>query len=245
MARILWPNGTDQPPNFSAEGHFGYRNSTAPGASKFHRGLDMWGIGRIRAIADGVVVAKGWGAGHGWGGGYQVWIQHDGFFTRSLHMMAGSSPVGIGDRVSAGDFIGREGSTGAYEEHLHLEITSGTWHAGNHGQVDPKAWLFDHVQTGAPAGAHEGANAPSSDTDNDYEKELEMSAAADVQWIKNRIGGSLERPKNLTQEIDELVKENAALRADVDWLKERVGGSITRKTTISQDIDVIKAKTGA
>ena len=164
MADILWPNGTTTPPNFSAEGHFGYRNSTAPGASKYHRGLDMWGIGRIRAIADGTVVAVGWGAGHGWGGGYQVWIQHDGFFTRSLHLMAYSSPLKVGDRVRAGDFIGREGRTGAYQEHLHLEITPGQWHARNEGQVDPKAWLFEHVGGEVPAGTDQGAPAP-ADTD--------------------------------------------------------------------------------
>ncbi|MGK9222081.1 MULTISPECIES: peptidoglycan DD-metalloendopeptidase family protein [unclassified Microbacterium] len=237
MSRILWPNGTTTPPNFSAEGHFGYRKSTAPGASKYHRGLDMWGIGRICAIADGTVVAVGWGAGYSWGGGYQVWIQHDGFFTRSLHLMAYSSPLRVGDQVRAGDFIGREGRTGAYEVHLHLEITPGQWHAANTGQVDPKAWLYDHVG-GQSAGTDQGGTPD----DTDYAKELEMSAADDVKWIKDRIGGSLSREKNLTQEIDELARENAELRADVDWLKQRVGGSITRRTTLSQDVDAIKTK---
>lgn len=60
---ILWPNGLTTPPNFSAEGHFGWRKSSTPGASRYHRGLDMWRLGTIHAIADGTVVAVGWGAG--------------------------------------------------------------------------------------------------------------------------------------------------------------------------------------
>ncbi|MGO3234799.1 MAG: M23 family metallopeptidase, partial [Microbacterium sp.] len=142
---ILWPNGQASPPNFSAEGHFGWRKSSAPGASRYHRGLDMWGLGTVHAIADGTVVAVGWGAGYGWGGGYQVWIQHDGYFTRSLHLVDGSALVSVGDRVTAGQAIGTEGATGAVQKHLHLEITPGQWHAYNSGQIDPKAWLLENV----------------------------------------------------------------------------------------------------
>lgn len=149
---IFWPNGSTTPPNFSAEGHFGYRNSNAPNASKYHRGLDMWGIGDVRAIAGGTVVAVGWGAGYGWGGGYQVWIQHDGFFTRTLHLVDGSARVGIGERVTAGQSIGTEGMTGAYQVHVHLEITLGQWHTANTGQIDPKAWLLEHVTASGSSG---------------------------------------------------------------------------------------------
>lgn len=112
----------------------------------------MWGIGTVRSVADGTVVAVGWGAGYGWGGGYQVWIQHDGFFTRSLHLVDGSARVSVGDHVSAGQAIGTEGMTGAYAVHLHLEITPGQWHARNDGQVDPKAWLYEHVGHSASGG---------------------------------------------------------------------------------------------
>lgn len=211
MASILWPNGSTTPPNFSAEGHFGYRNSTAPGASKFHRGLDMWGIGTVRSIADGTVVAAGWGP-FGWGGGYQVWIQHDGFFSRSLHLVDGSARVRVGDHVKAGQPIGTEGATGAYQVHLHLEITPGQWHARNDGQVDPKAWLYARVSNTGSGG---GGSAH-----YDYE-ELDMAASDDIQWIKERIAGSIKDGASITSEIRKL-------QADVDWLKNRVGG--TNKT---------------
>ena len=208
---ILWPNGSTTPPNFSAEGHFGYRNSTAPGASKFHRGLDMWGIGTVRSIADGTVVAAGWGP-FGWGGGYQVWIQHDGFFSRSLHLVDGSARVRVGDHVKAGQALGTEGATGAYQVHLHLEITPGQWHARNDGQVDPKAWLYARVSNTGSGG---GGSAH-----YDYE-ELDMAASDDIQWIKERIAGSIKDGQSITSEIRKL-------QADVDWLKNRVGG--TNKT---------------
>lgn len=164
----------------------------------------------------------GWGAGHGWSDGYQLWIQREGFFSRSLHLMAYSSPLRVGDRVRAGDFIGREGRTGAYEEHLHLEITPGQWHARNDGQVDPKAWLFAHVGGEAPAGTDQGT------TPDDSEEEWLMAAADDIRFIKEQLGGSSSR--------------KTTLRQDVDWLKERVGGPITRERTLSQDVDAIKSK---
>ena len=151
--KILWPNGGTTRPNLSAEGHFGWRNASTPGASKYHRGQDMWGIGTIRAIADGTVVFAGWGYLVGWGGGYQVWIQHDGFFTRSLHMRDGSSTLKRGDHVHAGDPIGTEGHTGTYVDHLHLEVTPGTWHTRNDGQVDPVPFIEARITTGTPAGA--------------------------------------------------------------------------------------------
>lgn len=167
---IVWPNGTSSPPNFSAEGHFGWRTSAVPGASRYHRGLDMWGIGQVRAIADGEVVAVGWGP-YGWGGGYQVWIQHDGFFTRSLHLVDGSSSLRVGNRVRAGQVIGTEGMTGAVQVHLHLEITPGQWHAYNSGQVDPKAWLTKHVTPGANvAGGGGTGGLPMSDVNKIMQK---------------------------------------------------------------------------
>lgn len=175
MGKILWPNGGTRRPNLSAEGHFGWRNASTPGASKYHRGVDMWGLGIVRSIADGTVVFVGWGNLVGWGGGYQVWIQHDGFFTRSLHMQDGSAPVKKGQRVTAGDAIGVEGHTGTYADHLHIEITPGTWHTGNTGQVDPVPFIEARITTGAPAGVE--------DTEED---DMPLNDA-DKKWIKDAI----------------------------------------------------------
>lgn len=227
---ILWPNGKTTPPAFSAEGHFGWRNSSAPGASSYHRGLDMYGLGTVHAIADGEVVAAGYGV-HGWGGGYQVWIQHDGFFTRSLHMIDGSSPVRVGDRVTAGQVIGREGMTGAYQVHLHLEITPGQWHTANAGQVDPKAWLYEHVNHSAAGGG--------SSLDDFTEEEMD-EIIAKLEWIMAQLGGSSDRGTSARQDIDQLQADVELLNDRAEWLKDRIGGSTSRPTNLSQDVDAIK-----
>ena len=184
MTEILWPNGGTRRPNLSAEGHFGWRNASTPGASKYHRGQDMWGLGIVRSIADGEVVFVGWGYLVGWGGGYQVWIQHDGFFTRSLHMQDGSAPVSKGQRVSAGDAIGVEGHTGTYADHLHLEITPGNWHTRNEGQVDPVPFIEARITTGAPAGVedNEEDDMPLNDADKKYIRDTVRTAINELVW---------------------------------------------------------------
>lgn len=203
---ILWPNGSTTPPNFSAEGHFGYRNSSAPNASTFHRGLDMWGIGDVRSIAAGAVVLVGWGSQVGWGGGYQVWIQHDGFFSRTLHMVDGSARVRVGDRVIAGQPIGTEGATGAYQVHVHLEITLGQWHTANTGQIDPKAWLLAHVGGSAAAGG--GSIETSTDT-NDQEEE-------DMRLIRITDGNAKGRHYAIAPEYIKQIKTAEAVKAVED-----------------------------
>lgn len=160
MASILWPNGTTTPPKFSWQGHFGWRNADLPYASSYHRGLDMVDIGIVCSIADGEVMHVGRHAG--WAaGGIMVVIQHAGFFTRSLHLA--STSVAVGQRVTAGTSIGVEGATNAgtigMARHLHLEVTPGTFHWANTGQIDPRAFLEERVgQTtgsgGSPTKGH-------------------------------------------------------------------------------------------
>lgn len=136
---VLWPNGSATKPYVTSA--FGPRNIPIAGASKNHKGTDMVGFSTIRAIADGVVHVVG--TPGGWvGGGVQVWVQHAGFFTRSLHMRSGSTRVRVGDRVSAGDALGTMGQTGtATDDHLHFEVTPGELHYWNTGQVDPVAFI--------------------------------------------------------------------------------------------------------
>ncbi|HVM27093.1 MAG TPA: M23 family metallopeptidase, partial [Mycobacteriales bacterium] len=76
----------------------------------------------------------------GWEGGYgkAVRIRHkDG--TQTLYAHLSSISVGSGERVSAGQRIGREGSTGnSTGPHLHFEVRVG----GN--PVNPLRWLRNH-----------------------------------------------------------------------------------------------------
>jgi murein DD-endopeptidase MepM/ murein hydrolase activator NlpD len=118
---------------------YGSRVSPCSGCSSQHKGTDFTpGSGApITAVADGVVSLK---TTSSWGFGYHVYIDHviDGqkVTTVYAHMQLGSSDLEVGDVVSAGDFVGLVGQTGAATgPHLHLEVrVDGV-------QVDPFLWL--------------------------------------------------------------------------------------------------------
>lgn len=149
---MKWPNGsTGRPTVVSA---FGPRTSPTAGASSYHRGADFVGFSTIRAVAAGRVTHVG--TPNGWGGGgTQVWVQHDGFFARYLHLVAGSPRVSVGQQVSEGQDLGLMGKTGtATGVHLHLEITPGNVHSSNSGQTDPVTFIAARMggQSGMSAG---------------------------------------------------------------------------------------------
>lgn len=119
---IVWP----VPDHSRVSSGFGGRSAPCGGCSTFHDGIDFTpGNGSpIVSIADGVVVASTEGGG---GLGVMVEIQHniDNQLVSSLyaHMQYGSRAVSVGETVTAGQVIGRVGSTGqSTGPHLHLEM---------------------------------------------------------------------------------------------------------------------------
>lgn len=147
---MLWPNGSKTRPNISSP--FGPRKSPTAGASSQHRGTDFTGYATVRAIAPGTVVAVGTPAGWS-GGGTQVWVQHEGFLTRSLHLVQGSPVVKVGQRVSEGQALGAMGKTGtATGVHHHLEVVVGGT------QVDPVPFITSRISGPASGFSQEVAN---------------------------------------------------------------------------------------
>lgn len=142
---MRWPSGSTSQPTITSP--FGPREASG-NASTYHRGADMVGFEIIRAVASGTVRCSG-SAPAGWSnGGDQVWIQHDGFFSKSLHQAR--SLVSDGQWVNEGDAVGVMGSSGSAQgKHLHFEITPGELHFGNYGQVDPLAFLAARVDGGS------------------------------------------------------------------------------------------------
>ncbi|MFG6277941.1 peptidoglycan DD-metalloendopeptidase family protein [Microbacterium sp. 5K110] len=143
---MLYPNGSTERPTVTSG--FGPRQASG-GASSYHRGADLIGFSIIRAVAAGVVKCSG-SAPRGWeNGGDQVWIQHDGFFSKSLHqarsLVSDGQWVNEGDPVGIG-IMGQSGS--AQGVHQHLEITPGELHFGNYGQVDPLAFIAARLSRG-------------------------------------------------------------------------------------------------
>lgn len=168
---MLWPNGTQTRPPVSSP--YGPRRAPVPGASTIHRGTDFIGYDRIHAIASGRVVAVG--TPPGWaGGGVQVWVQHDGFLSRSMHMVAGSPTVRVGQVIGEGHDLGQMGDTGNVSgRHHHFEIVVGGV------QIDPVPFIINRLAATSGGGS-------TSHTEgflmalSDYEQQLVKNAVVDI-----------------------------------------------------------------
>ncbi|ANJ10630.1 MULTISPECIES: transglycosylase family protein [Streptomyces] len=113
-----------------------YHQSGSSWSKGYHTGVDFpvpTGTS-IKSVAAGRVVSAGWGGSYG----YQVVVRHgDGRYSQYAHLSAIS--VRDGQSVSAGQRIGRSGSTGNVTgPHLHFEVRTGP---GFGSDVDPLAYL--------------------------------------------------------------------------------------------------------
>lgn len=150
MSDVLWPNGSTVHPPITSP--YGPRRAPVAGASTFHRGTDFVGYSTVRAVAAGQV--KVVGTPNGWAaGGAQVWVQHDGFLTRSMHLS--STAVRVGQFVRPGDALGVMGRSGNVDGvHHHLEVVV------NGVQVDPVPFLTARIGA-VPSGGGSTEPAPS------------------------------------------------------------------------------------
>lgn len=113
-----------------------YRKAGSAWSKGYHTGIDFpvpTGTS-VKSVAAGSVVSAGWGGSFG----YQVVIRHgDGRYSQYAHLSAIS--VRDGQTVTAGQRIGRSGSTGnSSGPHLHFEVRTGP---GFGSDVDPVAYL--------------------------------------------------------------------------------------------------------
>ena len=112
---------------------FGPRNTGIPGASKYHKGIDLAAtLGTpVSSVMAGTVIKAGSASGYG----QVIIVQHpDGTTTRYGHVS--KIDVKVGDTVSAGQKIGEVGNEGVSSgPHLHFEyLINGT-------QVDPERYF--------------------------------------------------------------------------------------------------------
>ncbi len=118
---------------------FGTRDLSIPGASQYHKGIDIGIYGNRTGApiyaADGGIVES---AGRNSTAGNYVRISHgNGVVTVYMHMQNNSIRVKKGQRVSQGQTIGRMGSTGVSSgPHLHFELSV------NGTTIDPLRFLI-------------------------------------------------------------------------------------------------------
>ena len=166
MSTIQWPIDGKYGKDFKTTSSFGWRTHPITKNRKHHNGEDLWSSREpcyIEAMADGVVL-KARKSTHPTGGfGYYVILQHKiaGQYYTSLyaHMRAGSLQVKPGQKVKAGDVLGKMGTTGhSTGKHLHWEIWRGKkhgWTSNGKGFEDPVEFMkkFNGKESAAPAAA--------------------------------------------------------------------------------------------
>jgi murein DD-endopeptidase MepM/ murein hydrolase activator NlpD len=113
-----------------------YRAAGSSWSKGYHTGVDFpvpTGT-TVKSVAAGEVVSSGWGGSFG----YQVVVRHtDGRYSQYAHLSA--IAVKSGQKVSAGQRIGRSGSTGnSTGPHLHFEVRTGPRFGSD---IDPVAYL--------------------------------------------------------------------------------------------------------
>lgn len=113
---MVWPCPTY---NYISSG-YGYRNHPIAGSRKFHKGIDIAsGSGNPVLAADSGTVVKSYLSSSY--GNYIVISHGNGVLTGYAHMSR--RMVSVGDTVSAGQQIGKVGSTGnSTGPHLHFEV---------------------------------------------------------------------------------------------------------------------------
>ncbi|WP_448317134.1 transglycosylase family protein [Streptomyces sp. CO7] len=113
-----------------------YRAHGSSWSKGYHTGVDFpvpTGTA-VKSVGAGQVVTAGWGGSFG----YQVVVRHaDGRYSQYAHLSAIS--VRSGQAVTAGQRLGRSGSTGnSSGPHLHFEVRTGP---GFGSDIDPLAYL--------------------------------------------------------------------------------------------------------
>lgn len=118
---------------------FGPRSAPTAGASSYHRGIDISAsIGdKVIAAASGKVIEVATSSSRG----KYITISHGSkLYTRYQHLSKQS--VKKGDKVNAGDTIGKVGNTGVGTgAHLHFEVLKGGYTGWGKYEVNPMKYL--------------------------------------------------------------------------------------------------------
>lgn len=128
---FIWPC----PSSHRITSYFGPRTSPRPGASSYHKGIDIGAPAgsTIVAAKSGTVVTSTYSSSCG---NYVMLYHGDGMYTYYMH--ASALLVNVGDTVNQGDAIARVGSTGiSTGPHLHFAVTKNSTYLNPLSYVSP------------------------------------------------------------------------------------------------------------
>jgi len=126
---------------------FGLKDEYHPNG---HRGVDYNGVPEgtpVKAVADGMTVVAVKGMEHSPGLGNSIVLQIGSRFF-GYHHLKDVPTLKVGDKVNAGDVVGKLGNTGKYSHGAHLHFTlsdkaEGGW-AGN--VFDAHGFLVEKIK---------------------------------------------------------------------------------------------------
>jgi hypothetical protein len=132
MAKSQWPVDGKPHKAWKVTSPFGWRMHPIKKTKKHHNGVDIWQGGAttyLEAWADGKVIAVKPNDSPT-SGGHSVIVQSTVMGKKVtwtyFHMVKGSIKVKVGQRITAGQVVGKMGETGfATGKHLHWEIWAG------------------------------------------------------------------------------------------------------------------------
>jgi len=135
---LSWPVSSSSPYYNNITSYFGNREQPVPGASTYHRAIDI-GLPVGTAIfssADGYVVTKGYSSVRG----YYVMVKHaDNLYTFYQHLS--SISVSSGQNVKRGQQIAKSGSSGIGSgPHLHFEVRTGPYYGSEVNPLNYTHW---------------------------------------------------------------------------------------------------------
>lgn len=172
--------------NFSLTAYVSSHHMRHRGGRSGHKGIDIVdqnGINGMWVVAawDGYITRAEYSSSYG----NVVYVKHmNGYETVYAHMQNGSLQVRRGQRVSAGDRLGRAGSTGnSTGPHLHFEVWKGSWTYGGTNHIDPY-WILTGAQKVSPSSSSGEEQLPEMKvtTNLKFNKCFDKNANLDDNW---------------------------------------------------------------